>query len=214
MMQATVGTVRRDHLGLRAGDRAALSVLLGGDARVRARRVDERDERELEPLGDLHDPHRLVVALGIRHPELAVEPLLDVASLLVADERDRAAVDLAETGDERAVVRAAAVAVELDPVVDEPLDVVERVRPLGMARELDRAPDRLVARVLLQALELLLEPLRLAVDARTPRSKGSRDRPLRRCRRFTSWSRLAHLKSLRTRARYARCCGRGTIASM
>ena len=43
MMHATVGTVSRGHLRLRAGDRAALAVLLGGDARVGARRVDERD---------------------------------------------------------------------------------------------------------------------------------------------------------------------------
>src|SRR6185503_7937182 len=105
---------------------------------------------------------------------LAVEPLLDVAALLMADERDRSAVDLAETGDERPVVRAAAVAVQLHPVVDEALHVVERVRPLGVTRELDRPPDRLVGRVLLKALELFLEALRLTVDARTAKQRQPR----------------------------------------
>ena len=96
--------------------------------------------REPEALGDLHHADRLRVALGVRHAELALEPLLDVAALLVADERDRAAVELAEAGDDRAVVGAAAVAVQLDPVVEDPSDVVERVRPVGVPGELDRAP--------------------------------------------------------------------------
>jgi hypothetical protein len=38
--------------------------------------------------------------------------------------------------------------VELEPVVEDPLDVVERVRALLVPRELDRPPDLLVRRVL------------------------------------------------------------------
>ena len=144
------------HHRLRAGDRAALPVLLGGDPRIGAGRVDERHEREPEPLRDLHHAHRLHVALGVGHPELAVDALLDVAALLVPDEHDRPAVELPDARDERAVVGAAAVAVQLDPVVDETRDVVERVRPIRVARELDRPPDRLVGRLVLQAVELAL----------------------------------------------------------
>src|SRR5207302_10010958 len=81
------------HRGLRTGDRAALSVLLGDDSRVRAGRVDQRYQREAETAGDLHGPDRLVVALRVGHAELAVEPLLDVATLLLADERDGAALE-------------------------------------------------------------------------------------------------------------------------
>ena len=51
---------------------------------------------------------------------------------------DRAAVELPEPGHDRVVVRAAAVAVQLEEVVEDPLDVVERVRPVLVARELDR----------------------------------------------------------------------------
>src|SRR5581483_5852506 len=126
------------HERLRGRDRATLAVLLGGDARIRARRVDERDERKAVELGELHHAHRLQVALRIRHPEAPLRALLDVATLLLADERDRTAVEFAEAGDHRAVVRAAAVAVQLEPVVEQPLDVIERVRALLVARELDR----------------------------------------------------------------------------
>jgi hypothetical protein len=38
------------------------------------------------------------------------------------------------------------VAVQLDEVVEEALEVVEEVRPVGVPRELDLLPDREVAR--------------------------------------------------------------------
>ena len=62
---------------------------------------------------------------------------------------------------------ATAIAVQLEEVVEDPLDVVERVRPVGMARELDRLPDLLGARLLLELVELILEPLELACELRT-----------------------------------------------
>src|SRR5205085_8092231 len=92
--------------------------------------------------------------------------LLDVAALLVSDQRDCAAVEAAETGDERRVVGAAAVAVQLDEVLEHPLDVVERVGPVRMARELDRAPDVRVGRLGDDPVELPLQALELAGEPR------------------------------------------------
>ena len=45
------------------------------------------------------------------------------------------------------VVGAASVAVQLDEVLEHPFNVVQRVGPVRMARELDRAPDVRVARL-------------------------------------------------------------------
>ena len=64
------------------------------------------------------------------------------------------------------IVRPAAVAVQLDPVVEDPLDVVERVRPVLVPGELDLRPDLLVGRLRLDPVELALEPLELAREAR------------------------------------------------
>jgi hypothetical protein len=58
------------------------------------------------------------------------------------------------------------VAVQLEPVVQQPLDVVERVRPVGMSRELDGEPDLLVARLRDDPVELLLQSLELARQLR------------------------------------------------
>ena len=55
---------------------------------------------------------------------------------------DRAASKIGKAGDDRAVVGEVAVAVYLDKVAHQQVDVVERLRPIGMAREanaLDRA---------------------------------------------------------------------------
>ncbi len=85
----------------------------------------------------------------------------------MADEGDRAAVELAEPGDDGAVVHPAAVAVELDPVLEDPFDVVERVGPLRVPGELDEPPDLVLGRIHARdRVELLLEPPFLARDAR------------------------------------------------
>jgi hypothetical protein len=63
---------------------------------------------------------------------------------LIPDERNRATVETSKADDERVIVGAATVPVQLDPVVEEPLDIVQRVRAVLMARELDRTPDLLV----------------------------------------------------------------------
>src|SRR5262249_46906852 len=110
---------------------------------------------------ELEHADRLPVALRIRHPELPPRALLDVAPLLLADECDRAAVELAEPGDHCTVVASASVAVQLEPVLEQPLDVVQRVRPLRVARKLDRPPDVVVARLLPDPVELSLKAFEL-----------------------------------------------------
>ena len=75
-------------------------------------------------------------------PKLRKRALLEVAALLVADDRDRPAAERADARDHGVIVRACAVAVQLDPVVD-------RVGPRSpacragrrRARELDGIPD-------------------------------------------------------------------------
>ena len=123
------------------GIASALGMLFSRNARICAGNVDEADERKPVPLCELHQTHRLAVALGEGHAEVALGSFFDVTALLVADERDRAALESAETDDQRMVVCAAAVTMQLDPVVEQPVDVVERVRAILMPRELDGTPD-------------------------------------------------------------------------
>src|SRR5207247_2201046 len=141
-------------------------MLLGRHTRICARDVDETQQRKLVQLRELHETHRLAIALRVGHAEVAVGSFLDVATLLVPDERDGAAVESAEADDQRVIVGATAVTVQLDPVVEQPVDVVQRVWAVLMSRELDGAPDLLVGRRSLDALELALQLLELARDPR------------------------------------------------
>ena len=114
---------------------------------------------------ELHHTHRLAVALRIGHAEVARRPLLDVAALLVPDQRHRPALQPAEPGHESGVVRPSAIAVELEEVLEDPLDVVERVRTVLVARQLDGAPDLGIGGLGLDPVELSLQPLELAREA-------------------------------------------------
>src|SRR6185503_19609172 len=113
-------------------------------------------------LRDLHHPHPLAVALGVRHAEVSPRPFVDVSSLLLADDRDRLAAEAAQSGDERRILGASPVTVQLHEVLKETLDVVEGVRTLGMTRQVDGPPDLLVCRLGLDPLELSLQAIELA----------------------------------------------------
>ena len=88
-MQMT-GVFEREHLADVLRDGLGLAALLGADAGVRAGRVDEHDDRQLELLGHAHDAHRLAVAFGVAHAPVALQVLLRVSALLLADHRTRA----------------------------------------------------------------------------------------------------------------------------
>jgi hypothetical protein len=93
--------------------RSATPIASGADARIGARRVDERDQRDLEALRRAHEAQRLAIALGLRHAVVAPYALLGVAALLLTDDHHRLAFEPRRPADDRLVVRVHAVAVQL-----------------------------------------------------------------------------------------------------
>ena len=117
-----------------------LAAFLGRDSGVGARRVDERDDRQAEFLRQPHFHERLAIALGMSTAEVAFLALGQVFPLLMADEHDLDVVQVGEAGDDRLVVAQGAVAVQLEELVEDQLDVVAGLRPLLVARDLDDLP--------------------------------------------------------------------------
>ena len=78
----------------------------------------------------------------------------------MADDRHRTIGEAAQARDDGGVVHAGAIAVQLDPVADQALDVIERVGALGVPSKLDRAPDLVFVALVAVThfLELLLDP--------------------------------------------------------
>ena len=126
----------------RAGDRLALAARLGIDPGIGAGGVDKGQHRQPEPLGEPHQPPRLAIAFRARHAEIVLDARLGVGPLLGAEHDDAAAAKPADAADHRRILGEGAVAGERHELVDQPGDVVEAVRPLGMARDLHLLPRR------------------------------------------------------------------------
>ena len=98
-------------------------------------------------------------------PKLRSRALLGVAALLVAEHHAGLAVEARQAADDRLVVGEGAVAVQLLEVGEDLVDVVERVRPLRMARDLRHLPGRQAGVDVLGELQALLaEPVDLFGD--------------------------------------------------
>ena len=65
----------------------------------------------------------------------------------------------------------AAIAVELDEVVENALDVVERVRTLLVPGQENRVPDVVLAGLVADPVELALQPAQLGRDAGTAQER-------------------------------------------
>ena len=116
-----IGHAEREAGLGRAGDGLGLAALLGLDAGKGARGVDQRDDRQVEAVGELHQPHRLAVALGPRHAEIVLDAAVGVGALFLADDADRAAAEPAEAADDRLVLAEGAVAGERREIGDQGL---------------------------------------------------------------------------------------------
>ena len=101
--------------------------------------VDEGDDGQPEALRELHRPHRLAIALGMRHAEVAPDVLLGVGALLLADDHDSMTVDPGEAAPSPRR-RRRPVAVELDELVGHLGEKLERPRTAEVARQLDAVP--------------------------------------------------------------------------
>ena len=79
----------------------------------------------------LRQPHfheRLAIALGVSTAEVAFLTLGEVFPLLMADEHDLDVVEVGQAGDDGLVVAQGAVAVQLEELLEDQVDVVAGLR--------------------------------------------------------------------------------------
>ena len=106
--------------------------------------INERQNRNAEFIGQLHESLGLAIAFGSRHAEVALGARGEVATLLMADDHERASLVCRQTTDDGGIVAITTIAVQLDEAGKHVLDIVQRVRPLGMPGQFDLVPDSLV----------------------------------------------------------------------
>ena len=109
-------------------------MLLRRDARKCARSIHKGQQGEPVPLGKLHDTNALAIPLRKRHPEVSSRPLVNVAAFLVTDERNALRPKFPDTAHQSRIIGQMTIAVELDEVIEQTLNVVKRVRTILMPR--------------------------------------------------------------------------------
>ena len=167
-MTVTIGTPSRQAAFGRTRDGFGLPTLFRPDARIGAGRIDERDDRQIESVGKLHQPHGFAIAFGPRHSEVVLDALLGIGALLVAEHDDRSIAEFSDAADDRLVLGEIAVACERREILDEAADEFERMRTFRVARDERLLPRRqLVVGVDESGLRLLLEPRDLVGDLRS-----------------------------------------------
>ena len=131
------GDAQFQHGDQRLGDRPCLAPFLGADPGVGCRGVDETDNRHAELLGGAHEPLRLAISLGVRHPEVVQGTTDRVGSLLLADDHDPAIVEPCRPAHHSSVVAEQPVATQLRPFGERSGDHLQRAGTAGVARQLD-----------------------------------------------------------------------------
>ena len=140
------------HLEQISGDGFSLTAFFRFQSGVCAGGVEQRDYRPVEFSGEPHEPQRLTVSFRVRHPEAPVLPAFHVAPFLVSQDHDGAvdasvfgAAKLRKPSHDRGIVSIQAVAVQFHKVFRHGLDVIERVRPHRVARDLYALPPCQIA---------------------------------------------------------------------
>src|SRR5205814_3861852 len=118
------------------------AALLGLHAWACAGGIYKGDDREAESSGVLHQPLGLAVALRLGHPEVARDVLFGRAALLLAYDHDRLPLKGGKPPDDGRIVPEEPVAMQLHKIGAEPLDVIERMRAVGVARYLHALPGK------------------------------------------------------------------------
>jgi len=85
-------------------------------------------------------PERLSIAFGVCHAAVPVDGFPQVPPLLVADNRYRYPIDKGNAAYQRGVVAEAAVAVQLDEVIKNHIDIIEGARTVVVPGEFNLPP--------------------------------------------------------------------------
>ena len=141
-----------------AGNRLGLTALFRALAGIGAGRVDQGHNRQVEAVGQIHQPHRLAIALRPRHAKVALDPGFGVMALFMADHHHGHVIEPRDPAHHCMVIGKAAVAGKRGKFGEEPLNVILGVRAVRMARNLAFLPwgQRLI--------EIFQEAVRLAVQ--------------------------------------------------
>src|SRR5208282_3775213 len=123
-------------------DRFVLSAFFGAQSVVGSLSIDESDDWQPETIGQFEHATGLAIAFRPRTAEVALDTICGALAALMPHDGDLMLAEVAEPRHDRAVIGEAPIAVKLDEVADQRINVIERLRAERIARQphaLDRA---------------------------------------------------------------------------
>src|SRR5438874_4072868 len=120
------------HLAEIAGDGFGLAPFLCPKARVRTRCVYKGEYSSTKLFRDLHRAQSFTVPFWIGHAKIAVNLLLGIARFLVPNDHNFFAMIPSHTANQCWIISKSAISMDLAPVCEKALNVVERIRTLRM----------------------------------------------------------------------------------
>ena len=107
-----------------------------------ARSIDEGDDGKAEAICQTHQAKGFSISFGMGTSEIAQEIFFCIPTFLVAEEDNALPVQGRQTSDERAIFAKGAVASEFEEFGSAMAQVVEQVRALRVANDLNALPRR------------------------------------------------------------------------
>jgi hypothetical protein len=105
-------------------------------------------------VGEIHKALRLAVAFGLRHAEIVLDTAFGVETAFLPDDHAWLAAKASQTADNRQILAENAVARQGREFFDQLADVIDAMRTIDMARDLN----------LLRGGKLVVERVQLPVD--------------------------------------------------
>src|SRR5581483_9574196 len=104
-----------------------LSTFLGAQAGVSTGRVHKSEDGPSEFFSNMHRPQSLAITFRVGHAKIAVNLLPRVAGLLMPDQQHLFTVEAGHATNNCGIVTKSAIAVNLTPLGEDALDIVEKV---------------------------------------------------------------------------------------
>src|SRR5712691_10462354 len=126
-------------------NRFTLAAFLRINPRIRARSINQREDRAAELRREMHHAQGFAITFGFRLAKIACQALLRVSAFLMTDDGHGPSVIFPETRYNGLIVSISAVAVQLDKIGKQQPNEVERIRTLwvsGNMRALPRSQVR------------------------------------------------------------------------
>ena len=162
-----IGRRQPRHFEHRVGDDLGLAALLGANARISTRRMDQTDYRHVELGRQVHLGQRFAIAFRVCTAGIAGAALFEGFAFLMAHKHHPIGIEFRPAGADGPIVAKELVAVQFNEFVEHQFEVVGGHGPVGVPGDLDRLPRlQLAIDLLLQVGQLAAEPADLVANIR------------------------------------------------